>query len=194
MNSRLGLAILGALAALLTAGTGAQAAVSVAQGVAPLTVIGTPGPARLSNADEKRFDALMLEHRTTRGRLPADQRRDLDRLTARVRDALFPTGGEGPGSGTWENARKAVAVILPGLTANETSTLAGYALDGIVAGDIEVLRFARTDPGFTLLSAFKLDYMRLQQQMKNASRGYTILSALLKTKDRKSTRLNSSHT
>ena len=36
---------------------------------------------------------------------------------------------------TRADARKAVAVILPGLTANETSTLAGYALDGIVAGE-----------------------------------------------------------
>lgn len=184
MNSRLGLPLFGVLAAvgILVAGSAAAAVDAPPRSEAARIMSGAPGTGRLSNADERRFDVLMADHRTTRGRLPADQRRDLDQLTARVRDALFPTGSEGPGKGAWDSALKAVGAILPGLSGNETASFAGYALDGIAAGDIEVLRFAKTDPSFTILAAFKPQYMQLQPQMKNATRSYNAISAILKTK------------
>jgi hypothetical protein len=184
MNSRLRLPFLGVLAAaaFLTAQAAATAAETRGLTETQRVMSGAPGPRRLSNADEKRLDTLMVDHRTTRGRLPPDQRRDLDQLTARVRDVLFPTGAEAPGAGAWDNAKKTVAGLMPSLSMNENAALAAYAVDGIVAGDIEVLRFAKTDPSFTMLADFKLQYMQLQQQMRNVSRSYATMSNVLRTK------------
>jgi hypothetical protein len=136
----------------------------------------------LSNAEERRFDALMMDHRTTRGRLPADQRRSLDQLTARLRDVLFPTGGEGPGKEAWDSAKKTVTALVPNLSPRETASFAAYAVDGIAAGDIEVLRFAKTDPSLPTLMMFKPQYLQLQKDMQNAARSYAAISAIMKTK------------
>jgi hypothetical protein len=138
-------------------------------------VTGAPGPGRLSNADERIFSALTVEHRTVRGRLPPAVRIDLDRLTARVRDALFAPA---PRATAWEDAKAAVRRIVPGFSEADTEVLAAYALEGIASGDLEVLRFAQTTPSFEALSGFKSQYLQMQQEMQRVSRGMNILSNL----------------
>ena len=141
-------------------------------------VVGAPGPGRLSNADERRFDALTFDHRTVRGRLPPAERNDLDRLTARVRDVLFAPA---PRPSAWDDAKAAVRAVIPGLSENDTNVLAAYALDSIVAGDLEVMRFAKTTPSFEALTAFKPQYLQLQSQMQGVSRGVPTISPIMKT-------------
>jgi len=144
-------------------------------------VIGAPGPGRLSTGDERRFDRLMVEHRTTRMRLARDERDDLDRLSARVRDALFPDGGA-PKPSAWADARVAMRRMVPGLSESEAGALAGYAVDAIAAGDLELLRYAKTSPEFGTLQAFKLQYMTLQPQIQNENRSFAAISNIMKTK------------
>lgn len=144
-------------------------------------VVGAPGPGRLGNGDELRFDRLMVEHRTVRMRLARDERDDLDRLSARVRDALFPNGGA-PKPSAWIDAKAAVRRTVPGLSESEAGALAGYAVDAIAAGDLELLRYAKTSPEFSTLQAFKLQYMSMQPQMRNESRSYAAISNIMKTK------------
>jgi hypothetical protein len=144
-------------------------------------VIGAPGPGRLSNADEQRFDRLMVEHRTTRMRLTREERDDLDRLSARVRDVLFPDGGA-PKASAWDDAKTAVHRTVPGLSDSEAGALAAYAVDAIAAGDLEIIRYAKTSPEFGTLQAFKRQYMTLQSEMQNENRSYMAVSNIMKTK------------
>lgn len=172
MRRRMGIPIVLATVALV-AGLGL---VSDSASAAPArAVTGAPGPGRLSNADERIFSALTVEHRTVRGRLPPAVRTDLDRLTARVRDVLFAPA---PRAIAWEDAKSAVRRIVPGLSDSDTEILAAYALDGIASGDLEVLRFAQTTPSFEALSGFKSQYLQMQQEMQRVSRGMNILSNL----------------
>jgi hypothetical protein len=148
-------------------------------------VTGAPGSGRLSNADERRFSALTFEHRTVRGRLPPAERTDLDRLTAHVRDVLFAPA---PRATAWEDAKAAVRGIIPGLADNDTAVLAAYALDSILAGDLEVLRFAKSEPPFEALVGFKPQYLQLQSQMprQNAGQWEQMISNVMKAEAVKS--------
>ena len=170
MGRRMGIPIALAAAAIVVG-----LVVDSASAAPARAVTGAPGPGRLSNADERIFSALTVEHRTVRGRLPPAVRTDLDRLTARVRDALFAPA---PRATAWEDAKSAVRRIVPGLSDSDTEVLAAYALDGIASGDLEVLRFAQTTVSFEALQTFKGQYLKLQQEMQQVSRGMNILSNL----------------
>jgi hypothetical protein len=181
MNRRLGLwavILVGFAAAIAVASTGTAETVQAPQaGARP--AIGAPGSGRLSNADQRRFDALAVEHRTTRGRLPPDERTDLDRLSARVRDTPFAAAPRGD---AWQAAKAVVRAAIPGLSDNEVGTFAAYALDGIVAGDLAVLQFAKTNPPFDVLMGFNQQYLQLQSQMQNENRSFAAISNIMKTK------------
>jgi hypothetical protein len=143
-------------------------------------VIGAPGPNRLSNADQNRLDRLLADHRAARFRRPQDQRTDLDLLTARVRDAIFPEGASA--ADPWGKAKAIVRAAAPGLPQADGEVLSAYALDGIAAGDLDVMRFAKTQLDFYALRSFSQNYLQLQSQMQNVNRAYAVISAIMKTK------------
>jgi hypothetical protein len=162
-------------------------AVAAAEQIRPRAPIGAPGPARLSNADQAKLDAAIAAHRATRAQLTPEERDDLDRLTARVR-ALLLRGSLGT---MWESAKTAVRNAMPGLSASEVGSLAGYAVDGMAAGD-PIGSAAGGDSQAQLLDAtkqmqemqmsFNLQYLQLQSQMQNENRSYTVVSNIVKTK------------
>lgn len=172
MRRKMGVPILLAAVAIVV---GLGAVVDFASAAPARAVTGAPGPGRLSNSEERTFSALTVEHRTVKGRLPPAVRSDLDRVTARVRDALFaPT----PRATAWEDAKSAVRAMMPGLSDGDTDVLAAYAIDSIVSGDLEVMRYAKTMPDFQALMTFRHQYLQLQNEMQKVNRGYNILSNL----------------
>ena len=169
------------LLALLTIGAGKDGF------AAQRPVIGA-GPSRLSTVDQTKLDAAIAAHRATRARLTPEERDDLDRLTARVRAVLL----RGSGGNMWESAKTAVRNAMPGLSASEVGSLAGYAMDGMAAGDPIGGAVAGGDSQAQLLAAtkqmqetqmsFNLQYLQLQSQMQNENRSYTAVSNIMKTK------------
>lgn len=145
-------------------------------------------PVQLSEAQKSRLNGLIVQHRAGRSALPADQRDDLDRLTARVRVIVLR---EGIGGGMLESAKTAIHSAMPGLSDMDVLLLVTYTVDGLAAGDAigaaaggnsqQELFDATREMQETQMS-FNLQYLQLQSQMQNENRSYTAVSNILKTK------------
>ena len=136
--------------------------------------------ARLPEADQRRLDAMIAEHRKARAQLPAEERETLDRLTGKLRAALFNQPRQASVFSTAQAIMKSSGMRLDD---SERSALAAYALDGIASGDDSQSQLlAATQQMQETQMSFNLQYLQLQSQMQNENRSYTAVSNIMKTR------------
>jgi hypothetical protein len=137
-------------------------------------------PVQLSEAGPARADTLVADRRATRENLPADERDDLDRLSAHVRDVLFADEIRDAKPGAWDDARQAVISVVAVLMLDEYRILAAYATDAIAAHDDGMVEHVSTvvDPR----TEARLHLQDLQMvPMQVEVRSHARISAISKT-------------
>jgi hypothetical protein len=140
--------------------------------------VSLPASDTLSPADRERLARLVEQHRATRDRLSAEDRKLLDRLTALVHGVVAATK---PPKDLWVEARAYVHRLIPTLADAEVGSLTAYSMDGIAAGDDAAVASEGAVLRETQMS-FNLQYLALQTKMQNENRTYTAISNILKTK------------
>jgi hypothetical protein len=118
------------------------------------------------------ISAFAASHERVKDRLPAADRAVLDEMSARVRRAL-PRNAHLP-----EDARRILAIAMPGLTGSEIEALANYATGEASQSSL----MQATQQMQETQMSFNLQYLQLQNQMQNENRQITMVSNIMKTK------------
>jgi hypothetical protein len=139
---------------------------TLARPAAPATRVNPAAPApRLGDADQQRLDALADAHRRAKAQLTQENVSDLDFIVERARRALGPSSA----GNLMATVTRSVNATVPGLTEAETQAIASYVI-------AEIASTKDTPAGFNS------QYLQLQPQARTASRTYSTLSNIMKSK------------
>jgi len=186
-------------AAMACAAAAIPAAAQVVKGSIPPTSTLHAAAQTLDAAQQKQLQAMIAQHERVRAKLSPSDRKDLDKLTAKVRRQLFASPRSSDLLGETSGI---VSRMVPGLSNAEAGTLAEYTLGGIASGgaatggaasggsaigsasggDEQAQLLAATQQMQETQMSFNLQYLQLQSQMQEENRSYTAVSNIMKTK------------